>query len=55
VLARKGYFVPAPRRVPVSDAGRISIRPKAPEQQPAAVEPAAAKPNDEGEAEKKTP
>jgi Ca-activated chloride channel family protein len=55
VLARKGYFVPAPRRVPVFDTGRISIRPKVPEQQPGAVEPAAAKPNDEGGAAKKAP
>jgi Ca-activated chloride channel family protein len=34
VLARKGYFLPEPRPVPVSDPGRISIRPKAPEQPP---------------------
>jgi Ca-activated chloride channel homolog len=40
VLARKGYFLPAPRRVPVYDPGRISIRPKVPERQSAA-EPAA--------------
>jgi Ca-activated chloride channel family protein len=36
VLARKGYFLPEPRPVPVSDPGRISIRPKAPEQPPPA-------------------
>ena len=41
VLARKGYFLPAPRRVPVSDSGRVSIRPRFPEQQPAAAEPEA--------------
>jgi Ca-activated chloride channel family protein len=34
VLARKGYFLPEPRRVPVMTEGRPSIRPKAPEQQP---------------------
>ena len=54
VLARKGYFLPEPRRAPVSDAGRISIRPKVPEQQPAA-EGAAATPAAAGGATKKTP
>jgi Ca-activated chloride channel family protein len=42
VLARKGYFLPEPRRVPVITHGQISIRPKLPEQ-PAAkpAEPSA--------------
>jgi Ca-activated chloride channel family protein len=39
VLARKGYFLPERRRLPVSDPGRISIRPKVSEQQPAAAKP----------------
>lgn len=55
VLARKGYFLPEPRRVPVSDAGRIFLRPKVPEQQPAAAEGAAAAPAATGGAPKKTP
>jgi Ca-activated chloride channel family protein len=42
VLARKGYFLPEPRPVRFSDPGQISIRPKAPEQQTPAAEPAGA-------------
>jgi Ca-activated chloride channel family protein len=48
VLARKGYFLPEPRRVPVITHGQISIRPKLPEQP-------AAKPADSNAAEKKKP
>jgi Ca-activated chloride channel family protein len=51
VLARKGYFLPEPRRVPVTTEGRISIRPQTPEQQP----PPAAKPASAGRAAKKSP